>query len=121
MLKRLLLAFGVAVGVAAVGCTAVAVVGIVAVGTVAASLVFGVLALALQDTAVQLGPESDTWPVQETDAAAMSLLTLGRQTEFRRTTLNIEATGDYVDHFFGLENVRVQFQWRKPNVLRIDV
>jgi outer membrane lipoprotein-sorting protein len=121
MAKRLFLVFGIAISIGVLGCTAVAVVGVAAVGVAVVSVALGVVALAFQDAVVQFGPESDSWPVQPTDAPAAAVLGVGKQTESRRTSVNIEATGSYVDQFFGGEKVRVQFRWRKPNVVRIDV
>jgi hypothetical protein len=121
MSKRLLIAIGIAVGIGVLGCTAAVVVGVAKVGVVVVSTALGVVAFAFQDALIQFGPESDAWPVQPTDAAAAAVLNVGKQTDARRTSVNIEATGGYVDQFFGGEKVRVQVRWRKPNVVRIDV
>jgi len=122
MLVMLFLVVGVVTGCTAV-VTPVFVAVVLLVGfTANLGKAIGVaIGAAFEQVAVQLGPESEQWPVQPTDARTAALLQLGRQTAARRTSLDLELTGGYVDSFVHGEKVRVRVRWRTPNLYRIDV
>src|SRR5262245_9977405 len=125
MLVMLFLVIGVVTGCSAVVTAAipicVAVVLLVGFTANLGKAIGQAIGAAFEQVAIQLGPESDQWPVQPTDAKTSALLQLGRQTDARRISLDLELTGGYVDAFVHGEKVRVRLRWRAPNLYRIDV
>jgi len=122
MLVMLFLVVGVVTGCTAVVTPVfVAVVLLVGFASNFGKAIGEAIGAAFEQVAIQLGPESEQWPVQPTDARTAALLQLGRQTAARRTSLDLELTGGYVDSFVYGEKVRVRVRWRTPNLYRIDV
>jgi len=96
------------------GCSIVGgIVGVVVVGAVLVGVG--------QMVVLEWGPVTESWPAQPADADTAKILALGKQTAERRISLDITASGTWVDNQFGGSNMRVRMMWKKPDRLRLDV